>query len=192
MSTPTITNATPTNTNPISTIASKPTLDSTKNNCQISIPDYTTLRQQNIDKINKYYNDLLASYTTTYSDYTTNSASSKTSDVQYADLKLKPKVANYNSQMINLSQTMINNVNQDTDLIMDQKNQLQQKTSDISDMMNNIQLLKDKETEMSVLVNSRQDSLNSTKDGAEGIEFTTYIYIGINILLVLIIIGLII
>ena len=50
---------------------------------------------------------------------------------------------------------------------------------------------KDKANEMSIVTNARQDSLNSTKTGAEDMQFTTYIYIGISILLVLLIIGLI-
>ena len=160
--------------------------------CQVSIPDYSVLRQQNNSKINDYYNSLLKSYTSTYSDYATQSASVNVNDRTYANTILKPKVADYNTQVINLSQSYINSVNQDTDLIIEQKNDLQKKTAEIDNLMSNIKLLKNKELEVGVLTNSRLDSLNSTKTGAEDMQMMTYIYTGINILLVICIIGLII
>lgn len=163
-----------------------------KGNCNITIPDYTTLRQQNLDKINTYYNSLLSSYTQSYKDYSNQSASSNINDRTYANTTLKPKVQNYNTQLINVSQSMINNVNQDTDLIMQQKNELLDKTRKIDTIMNNIQLLKDKDNEMTVLTKAKTDSLTSSKSSVDDINFTTYIYIGINLLMVLCIIGIVI
>jgi len=160
--------------------------------CNIAIPDYKTLRQTNITKINDYYNTLLASYTKNYTDYSTQSVSQNVNDRTYADTTLKPQVANYNTQIINLSQSMIDSVDKDTNLILDQKNDLEQKTQQVSTIMDNIKLLKDKDIEMDILSNSRNDSLTFTKSGSDNIQFMTYVYIGINILLVLIIIGLII
>ena len=160
--------------------------------CNIAIPDYKTLRLNNIAKINDYYNTLLASYTQNYSDYSTQSVSQNVNDRTYADTTLKPQVADYNTQIIKLSQTMIDSVDQDTNLILAQKDQLLQESQQIETLMNNIKLLKDKNTEMTVLSKSRNDSLTFTKSGSDNIQFMTYVYIGINILLVLIIIGLII
>ena len=159
--------------------------------CQVTIPDYSVLRQQNISKINDYYNTLLTSYTKNYSDYATQSASSNINDRTYATTTIMPNVKDSNTQIINLSQTMINNVNQDNDLISSQKDELNKKTLEIDTIMSNIKLLTDKDTEMTVLTGGRQDSLNSTITSAEDMQFTTYIYIGISILLVLLIIGLI-
>jgi len=160
--------------------------------CQVTIPDYSVLRQQNIKKINDYYNTLLSSYTKNYSDYATQSASSNINDRTYATSTIMPIVKDSNTQIINLSQTMINNVNQDNDLISDQKDELTKKSLQIDTIMSNIKLLTDKDTEMTVFSGARQDSLNSTITSAEDMKFTTYIYIGISILLVLLIIGLII
>ena len=81
--------------------------------CNIAIPDYKTLRQTNITKINDYYNTLLASYTKNYTDYSTQSVSQNVNDRTYADTTLKPQVANYNTQIINLSQSMIDSVDKD-------------------------------------------------------------------------------
>lgn len=170
------------NTNPTATASS----------CQVYIPDYNVLRKQNVSKINEYYNNLLTSYTKNYTDYTTQSVSSNVNDRTYANTTLKPKVADYNTQVINVSQSYINNINQDVDLILEQKNQLQSKTTKIDTLIDNIKLLKDNDTDMRILTSSREDNLNSTKTSTGDMQFNTYIYIGICILLVLSIIGLMI
>ena len=89
-----------------------------------------------------------------------------------------------------MSQNLINSVSQDTDLIAVQKTQLDLKMASVDTLMNNINLLKDKDTEMTVLSGSRLDSLTSTKAGTEGMQFDTYIYIGICVLLLIVIVGL--
>jgi hypothetical protein len=172
--------------------ASSASASSASGSCNIGIPDYTVLRQQNLDKINNYYTTLLSSYTQSYRDFTTQSASSNVNDRTYANTTLKPKVENYNKQIINVSQSMINNVDQDTDLIMQQKDELLNKTRSIDTILNNINMLKDKDNEMTVLSNARRDSLNSTKSGTDDMNFNTYIYIGINILMVLCVVGIVI
>jgi hypothetical protein len=160
--------------------------------CQTSIPDYRTLRQENFTTINNYYNDLLTNYTNNYTEYTTQKNSSNVNDRTYAETTLKPKVTNYNNQMITITKTVIDSVDRDTDLILDQKNQLQNKTSEVENLTNEMKMLKDKDTELLVLSTSKEDSLSSTKSGSDDKQFITYIYIGINILLVCIVIGLII
>ncbi len=193
-------NTTRSNTLPITTSSnpsptrntSAASASSASGSCNIGIPDYTVLRQQNLDKINNYYTTLLSSYTQSYRDFTTQSASSNVNDRTYANTTLKPKVENYNKQIINVSQSMINNVDQDTDLIMQQKDELLNKTRSIDTILNNINMLKDKDNEMTVLSNARRDSLNSTKSGTDDMNFNTYIYIGINILMVLCVVGIVI
>ena len=158
--------------------------------CQV--PDYSVLRKTNFDKINSFYTTLLSSYTQNYSDYSKQNASNNVNDRTNAATILKPKVEASNNQIINLSQTMINSVNQDTDLINDQKNSLDKKTLKINSIISNLTMLKDKDNEMTVLSNARDDSLNSTKSNTEAMQFTTYVYIGICILITIVIIGLII
>lgn len=161
-------------------------------NSDINIPDYNILRQQNLEKINTYYNTLLSSYTQSYKDFTTQNVSANVNDRTYANTTLKPKVQNYNTQILNVSKSMIDNINQDTDLIMAQKDQLKENTIKIDNMINEIKLLKDKNNEMNILTRARTDSLNSTKSGADDMNFYTQIYIGINFLMLLCIICLVI
>ena len=87
---------------------------------------------------------------------------------------------------------MINGVNQDIDLIAAQKDELTNKTRQIDTIMNNITLLKDKDNEMTVLTGARKDSLSSASDGLDQMNFSSYIFIGINILILLAILGLVI
>jgi hypothetical protein len=157
----------------------------------IYIPDYSVLRQQNLDKVNEYYSKLLGSYTSTYNQYATQSKGTK-NDQNYANAVLLPKYTDYNTQLINLNQSMINGVNQDMDLIAAQKDELTNKTRQIDTIMNNITLLKDKDNEMTVLTGARKDSLSSASDGLDQMNFSTYIFIGINVLILLVILGLVI
>lgn len=160
--------------------------------CQTNLPNYKTLRQQNINKINDYYNNLLTNYTANYTSYVKQKNSLNVNDRAYAETTLKPKTVAYNNQMIAISKAVINSVDQDTDLILDQKNQLQSKTAILDNLTDDIKLLKDKDNDLTILSNSRKDSLTSTKSTTEDRKFTTYIYIGINIFLIFLIIGLII
>ena len=168
---------------------SNPTTEQCKSG---SIPDYNTLRQQNLNKISGYYSQLLSSYTQSYRDYSTQTASANVNDRLYARNTLKPKVDNYNTQLIKVSQNMIDNVNQDTDLILSQKDELTNKTRQIDQMINNITLLKEKDNEMSVLTRAREDSLNSAEHSKEDMQFYTYVYMGVCVLLLFIIIGIVI
>ena len=167
-------------------------MSDSESSCQVTVPDYSVLRQSNIDKINNFYDNLLSSYTKNYSDYTKGVSSNDINARTNATTILKPKVQDANNQIINLSQTMINSVNQDADLINAQKNTLNQKMTQINSIIANLSLLKDKDDEMTVLNTARENSLSSTQNNTENMQFTTYIYIGICILITLIILGLII
>lgn len=178
-------------TTPQQTASATHATGATGASCDVYIPNYETLRQQNLEKVNAYYDTLLSSYTSTYTDYATQSRGTKNDQI-YANTTLLPKYTNYNNQLINLSQSMINNVNQDMDLIAAQKDELATKISQIDTMMNNIKLLKDKDTEMTVLTGARNDSLSSTNEGLDQMNFSTYIFVGVNIFMLLVILGLVI
>ena len=74
-----------------------------KSTCQVTIPDYSVLRQQNITKINDYYDTLLTSYTKNYTEYATQSASSNVNDKTNATTIIMPKVKDTNTQIIKAS-----------------------------------------------------------------------------------------
>jgi hypothetical protein len=163
---------------------------SSGSSCDIYVPDYSVLRQENLDKINDYYQSLLSSYTTTYNQYARDSRGTK-SDQNYANTVLLPKYKNYNDQIINLTQTVINGVNQDMDLVSAQKDELTSKSRQVDTIMNNISLLKEKDNEMTILTGARQQSLTSSNEGLDEMNFSTYIFIGINVFFLLVVLGLV-
>ena len=154
--------------------------------------DYLIVRQQKIQQITDYYTKLLNEYTKNYTDYATQSNSVNTNDRTFATTTLKPKTEAYNKQIINLSKELINVVKTDNDLILDQKTELDKKAHNIDLLMSDIKKLKEKKISIKIMEKSEYDSLNITKEGTEDVHFTTQIYMGINILLILLIIGLII
>ena len=154
--------------------------------------DYTLLRQQNLKKITDYYNTLLNTYTSLYVTYSSQKNSENPSDREYSTTSLKPKIEAYNDQIIKLSKTLIETVNKDNDLILDQINELNTKNQSIETIMNQLTVLKEKNIDENILEKSQIDNLDATKNSTEDLHFTTQIYMGINILLLLLVICLII
>jgi hypothetical protein len=153
--------------------------------------DYLIIRKEKLKKITDYYDSLLSNYTKSYTDYASQNSSVNSNDRTYANTTLKPKIENYNTQIINLSKNLIDAVNKDNDLILEQINELNTKSESIDTIMSDIKLLKEKDIDENILEKSQNDSLDITKSSAEDLDFTSQVYMGINILLVLLVIGLI-
>jgi len=163
------------------------------NNSTCGTPlDYAIVRKNNIATITDNYNKLLDTYTKKYAEYSTNNASSKQPDRDYAKLTLKPITESYNTQIINISKELMNTINRDTDLIVEQTKELEKKNKYLDELMNDIKMLKEKNTDLAISEKSQEDNVKITQSGSDDLQFTSQIYMGINILLVLIVIGLII
>jgi len=163
------------------------------NNQTCSTPlDYAVVRKNNIAKITEHYQYLLDTYTKAFTDYTTQNASTNKSDKDNARLILKPQTEAYNTQLLNICRGLMVSVNKDTDLIVEQTQELEKKTKHLNNLMDDIQLLRDKSTELKVTEQSQEDNVKNTQSGSDEVQFTSQIYMGINMLLVLIIIGLIV
>jgi len=172
---------------------STPSTPSLPNNETCNTPlDYAIVRKNNIAKITTHYQKLLDTYTKTYIDYSTNNSSSKQPDRDYARLTLKPQTEAYNTQIINISKELMDSVNKDTDLIVEQTIELENNSKQLDKLMNDIKLLRDKSEDLKIKEKSQEDNVKNTQSGSDELKFTSQIYMGINILLVLIIIGLII
>lgn len=175
---------------PVSTTASAaPESNSKKCNTPL---DYAVVRQNNIAKITAQYQSLLDTYTKIYTDYSTNNASTQPDDQTYARLTLKPQTEAYNTQIINISKELMNSVNKDTDLIVEQTKELERNTHKLNTLMDDIKLLRDKNAELKISEQSQEDNVKNTQEGSDTLQFTSQIYMGINMLLVLIVIGLIV
>ena len=154
--------------------------------------DYAVVRKNNIAKITAQYQSLLDSYTKAYTEYSKNNVSSRPSDIEYAKLTLKPQTEAYNTQIINISRELMNSVNKDTDLIVEQTKEYEKKTQKLNNVLDDIKLLREKNAELKISEQSQEDNVKITQSGSDDLHFTSQIYMGINILLVLIITGLII
>lgn len=152
--------------------------------CTTSLPNYEVLRQQNLTLINNYYNDLLAKYTQSYNNYVKNS-SSNASDRSYAETQLKPATVNYNNQMIALTQKMINNVNDDNNNILQLKSDLDSKKNQIEKLNTQIHKLKSQAENLETQFKSKNDNLNSTYKGQNNISIWNWVFIVINIILLI-------
>jgi hypothetical protein len=165
--------------------------DSNSKKCNTPL-DYALVRKNNITKITDEYNTLLDTYTKVYTDYSTNISSTLKNDNDYAKLTLKPQTEAYNTQIINISRELMNSVNRDTDLIVEQTQELEADVQKLDTLMNDIKMLRDKNTELKISEKSQEDNVKNTQSGSDDLQFTSQIYMGINMFLVLIVIGLII
>lgn len=158
------------------------------NSCTLNLPNYEDVRSTNIKSINEYYEDLLTKYTKSYSDYARNS-SGNASDRTYAETQLKPTTTNLNNQIIKLNQTMIDSINKDNDIIMALKNQLENKKQLVNNNILNIDKLKNEINTINNQSNLKLDDLNKTKNYNETMSLWKWLYIIINIILIICILG---
>lgn len=159
--------------------------------CTLGLPNYETLRQQNLTSINSYYKDLLAQYSSSYTDYVKNSAGN-VNDRSYAETQLKPKTVDLNNQMITLNQQMIDSINEDDNNIIQLRNDLEMKKNKIEELNKNIRNLKKNSKNIDTNYKSRNDNLKNANQGLEDIKFWNWVYIAINVILICAIIGMIV
>lgn len=176
-----------------SAASAAPAAASVSNSKKCNTPlDYAVVRKNNIAAITQHYQDLLSTYTKAYTDYSTNNVSSNKNDNDYARLTLLPQTEAYNTQIINISSELMKSVNKDTELILEQTKELEANDKKIDSLMDDIKLLREKITELKISEKSQEDNVKNTQSGSDDLQFTSQIYMGINMLLVLIVIGLII
>jgi hypothetical protein len=159
--------------------------------CTLGLPNYETLRQQNLTSINTYYNDLLTKYTSSYADYVKNS-SGNVSDRAYAETQLKPSTVDLNNQMIALNQQMIDSINEDDNNIIQLKNDLEMKKNKIEELNKKNRNLKSNSKNIETNYKSQNDNLKSANEGLDDIKFWNWVYIAVNIILICAVIGMIV
>lgn len=156
--------------------------------CEINIPDYKTVREQNIKKINDYYTNLLESYSKDYKDYQQQSDSYNINDRTYAESKIKPRMMEYGQQFYKVNQSLIEKVNGETDLIADQKKELLDKKANVSALTEELDAMKKKDKQMSTTASSSKDSIKTMQETINFKEIINYVLIAINIICILLVI----
>ena len=91
------------------------------------LPDYETLRNNNLREINQHYNAILGQYKNNYSSYLSKINSADNDERQNVLTQLKPKVKSYNDHLIKINKEMIIKVNLTNDLLVKQKEEIDSK-----------------------------------------------------------------
>lgn len=141
------------------------------------IPDYLTLRKENLTKIQKYYNELLKDYSGLKGDNLTNAQN---------------LVGSYHTQLNSAAAGLVDNLNKTIDLVTEQHNNLDENRNlVVANRQRLTQLKKDIKT-LGAENEARRKNVAETHDNT---IVTSYWHIGFlvgNILLLLIAIGLLI
>ena len=157
--------------------------------CSISIKDYEDVRSEMKQDIDKYYTKILTGYTTNYNQYLNKINSSEQNDIDYATTQLKPKVVAYNKQLVNINKEMIKRVNSVSELIDQQKEGLTSKRNEVKGNYDKLDKLEKRRDDLRTEVNGNQHHLEEISDSSGDKNLYTSIYIGINLLLFIIIVG---
>ena len=160
--------------------------------CSISIKDYEDVRSEMKQDIDKYYTKILTGYTTNYNQYLNKINSSEQNDIDYATTQLKPKVVAYNKQLVNINKEMIKRVNSVSELIDQQKEGLTSKRNEVKGNYDKLDKLEKRRDDLRTEVNGNQHHLEEISDSSGDKNLYTSIYIGINLLLFMIIVGVLI
>lgn len=160
--------------------------------CSISIKDYEDVRADMKQDIDKYYSKILTGYTENYNQYLSKINSSEQNDIDYATTQLKPKVIAYNRQLININKEMIKRVNDVSSLIDEQKASLTTKRDEIKANYDKLDKLEKRRDNLKTEVNANKNHLAEISDSSGNKKLYTSIYIGINILLLTIIVGILV
>tara|TARA_B100001057_G_C22825756_1_gene941361 strand:- start:445 stop:990 length:546 start_codon:yes stop_codon:yes gene_type:complete len=158
------------------------------NKCDVTIPDYETLRKEKIDKINAYYSNNLKAYTDKYREYLEKTGSDDRDLRQLADVKLKPEVIKYNKHLIKSNQELNKSLNKSTDKILKLKSELDRKLHNFSKNNNDIKNLKSNKKMMNNEIFGIDSSNKDIKEKVDVNYFNRVMIIGINIIFFIIIV----
>lgn len=161
-------------------------------NCDNQLPDYETLRNNNLKEINRYYNAVLGKYKNNYSNYLSKINSADNDDRQNALTQIKPVVKSYNEHLIKINKEMIAKVNLTNDLLVKQKEELDEKRRIVKDNYQKIDDLKEHNKTLRQDNNSRSSNLHQSNELINENRYYKYGAIGINLLLLVVIVSLLI
>lgn len=141
------------------------------------IPDYSTLRKQNLAQIEKYYNELLKDY----SGYASNNMASA-----------QNMLANYHNQLNAAAEALLNNLNTTIDLVADQHTTIQENTSLVQQNRNRLAQLKSDIKKLSNETDAREQNAKDTRKSTKYTGYWHKGFLAINVILLLAAIGILI
>lgn len=160
--------------------------------CDNQLPDYETLRDNNLKEINQYYNAILGKYKNNYSSYLSKINSPDNDERQNALTQLKPVVKSYNEHLIKINKEMIAKVNLTNDLLVKQKDEIDEKRRIVKSNYQKIDDLKEHNKMLRQENNSRSSNLHQSRELINNNTYYKYGVIGLNILMLVIIVALLV
>ena len=141
------------------------------------LPDYLTLRKENLTKIQKYYNELLKDYSGLKGD-NMNAA--------------KPLIASYNTQLNSAAQGLVDNLNKTIDLITEQNTNLEENNKLVVANRQRLTQLKKDIKNLTVENDARRKNVADTHNSTTTTGYWHIGFLVINILLLLVAVGILI
>jgi len=142
---------------------SNPTPSTTNSTEKIT---FETVREQNWSKIDAFYKKIVNDYNTKKQQYDTGIISSDNNDVAYARFLL-PQVNDYRNQMIEIYNKMMELLEQNDNIIMEQKLNTDKLEQENSKLIASIKDIKTKQKSANSEANSHIDNRNSIEDELE-------------------------
>jgi len=165
---------------------------SSQEKCDNQLPDYETLRNNNLKEINKYYNAILGKYKNNYSSYLSKINSPDNDERQNALTQIKPMVKSYNDHLIKINKEMIAKVNLTNDLLVKQKEEIDEKRRIVKTNYQKIDDLKEHNKMLRQENNSRSSNLHQSAELLNNNNYYKYGVIGLNLLMLIIVVALLI
>ena len=134
------------------------------------IPDYQTLRKENLAKIQKYYSELLSSYSGLASSDMTNAQN---------------QIANYNSQLNTAAKELVNNLNKTIDLVIEQHTNLDDNNNLVVANRQRLSQLKKETKSLTAENEARRQNALDTQTSTQTMAYWHTGYLWVNILLLI-------
>ncbi len=141
------------------------------------IPDYQTLRKENLSKIQKYYSELLSGYSGLGNNDMTNAQN---------------LIANYNSQLNTAAKELVNNLNKTIDLVIEQQTNLDNNNNLVVANRQRLSQLKKDIKNLTSENEARRQNTQDTQLSTQNIAYWHTGYLWVNILLLITAIAIII
>ena len=158
------------------TTSTSPTTTSPVTTCP-PIPDYLTLRKQNLEQIQNYYNQLLKDY----SGYAGNNMASA-----------QNMLADYHNQFNAAAESLLNNLNTTLELVSEQHSTIQENSDLVTQNRNRLAQLKRDIKRLMAENDARHQNAIDTKKSTKYTGYWHKGFLALNIILLLVAIGLVI
>jgi hypothetical protein len=174
----------------MATTTTKPTISLPVGNVNsIEVKDYQEVRNDNYNKISNYYNQIFKTYKDKNEIYQRDRANFSDRDARaYAETVLKKQVDDYQNQIFNIYNEMINLLKKNDEIILTQKSDVEKMKKQTDKLDDQIKTLKKKEDSMSTDVSGHESNKAKIDKAIKDEKLKYQIYFGICIFIIVFIV----